>query len=247
MISFFRKIRKKFADDNKPMKYLRYAVGEIVLVVIGILIALSINNWNEERKGNIKKKVYLGALIEDLKKDSVHLQMFIKSADSLIRKFEKFKTQMERSDATIDSIIKEFTSNSNDLLPPTRLKSANTTTFEALMSTGDIELFQRGQIEMLMSFYDEIEDQYYYVHDNDRRLLNLNYEFWNEFGFLTKENKESTIYKFLKERINEEKFLKKYDLLIYGYISGEAYNKTLADELLSKTNDALKTLSENSE
>ena len=49
MINFFRKIRKKMADDNKPMKYLRYAIGEIVLVVIGILIALSINNWNSKR------------------------------------------------------------------------------------------------------------------------------------------------------------------------------------------------------
>ena len=50
MIPFFRKIRKKMADDNKPLKYMRYAIGEIVLVVIGILIALSINNWNETRK-----------------------------------------------------------------------------------------------------------------------------------------------------------------------------------------------------
>ena len=49
MIPFFRKTRKKMADDNKPMKYMRYAIGEIVLVVIGILIALQINNWNEER------------------------------------------------------------------------------------------------------------------------------------------------------------------------------------------------------
>jgi hypothetical protein len=50
MINFFRKIRKQLADDNKPFKYMRYAIGEIVLVVIGILIALSINNWNEESK-----------------------------------------------------------------------------------------------------------------------------------------------------------------------------------------------------
>ena len=50
MINFFRKTRKKLADDNKFFKYWRYAIGEIVLVVVGILIALSINNWNEGRK-----------------------------------------------------------------------------------------------------------------------------------------------------------------------------------------------------
>jgi len=49
MIPFFRKIRKKMADDNRPLKYMRYAIGEIILVVIGILIALQINNWNQER------------------------------------------------------------------------------------------------------------------------------------------------------------------------------------------------------
>ena len=49
MIPFFRKIRKKMADDNKPIKYARYAIGEIILVVIGILIALQINTWNGER------------------------------------------------------------------------------------------------------------------------------------------------------------------------------------------------------
>jgi len=48
MIPFFRRIRKKMADDNKPIKYMRYAIGEIVLVVIGILIALQINNWRNE-------------------------------------------------------------------------------------------------------------------------------------------------------------------------------------------------------
>ena len=50
MIKLFRKTRKQLADDNKPIKYMRYAIGEIVLVVIGILIALSINNWNEYQK-----------------------------------------------------------------------------------------------------------------------------------------------------------------------------------------------------
>ena len=48
MIKLFRKIRQKTLTENKFGKYLTYAIGEIILVVIGILIALSINNWNEE-------------------------------------------------------------------------------------------------------------------------------------------------------------------------------------------------------
>jgi len=56
MINFFRKIRKKLADDNKPLKYMRYAIGEILLVVIGILIALQVNIYNEKRKKRIEEK-----------------------------------------------------------------------------------------------------------------------------------------------------------------------------------------------
>jgi len=50
MIKFFRNIRKSLLMENKTSKYLKYAIGEIVLVVIGILIALQVNNWNQERK-----------------------------------------------------------------------------------------------------------------------------------------------------------------------------------------------------
>jgi hypothetical protein len=50
MIKFFRKIRQRLLSGNKFSKYLIYAIGEIILDVIGILIALSINNWNENRK-----------------------------------------------------------------------------------------------------------------------------------------------------------------------------------------------------
>ncbi len=52
MIKFFRNIRQKSINENKTIKYLKYAIGEIILVVIGILIALQVNNWNEQRKEN---------------------------------------------------------------------------------------------------------------------------------------------------------------------------------------------------
>lgn len=74
MISFFRKIRKKMSDDNKPIKYMRYAVGEIFLVMIGILLALQVNNWNQERKNNSLKESYLKNLIVDLNKDIDNLE-----------------------------------------------------------------------------------------------------------------------------------------------------------------------------
>jgi hypothetical protein len=79
MIPFFRKIRKKMADDNRPIKYARYAIGEIVLVVIGILIALQINNWNEDRKLNnigraILKEIKLN-LIESEQKLTMGIQI----------------------------------------------------------------------------------------------------------------------------------------------------------------------------
>lgn len=74
MIPFFRKIRKKLADDNQFLKYSRYAIGEIVLVVVGILIALQINTWNEEKEKNAKVKVYLENLQQNLNSDILVLK-----------------------------------------------------------------------------------------------------------------------------------------------------------------------------
>ena len=76
MIPFFRKIRKKMADDNRPLQYARYAIGEIVLVVVGILIALQINTWNEERKN--KSLEYL--ILTELKKN---IDFDLKEMDTL--------------------------------------------------------------------------------------------------------------------------------------------------------------------
>ena len=69
MIGFFRRIRRQLADENKSAKYLRYAIGEIILVVIGILIALSINNWNQNQNEQNKIKEYAVSLIQDLQRD----------------------------------------------------------------------------------------------------------------------------------------------------------------------------------
>jgi len=67
MIKFFRKIRHKFLSEGKTGTYFKYAIGEIVLVVIGILIALQINNWNENRKIEQSGKEYIKEIYKDLK------------------------------------------------------------------------------------------------------------------------------------------------------------------------------------
>lgn len=77
MIKFFRRIRQKLLTENRLSPYLFYAIGEIVLVVIGILIALSINNWNENRKEAIQEKIVLETLLENLKLAKKQSQQFI--------------------------------------------------------------------------------------------------------------------------------------------------------------------------
>lgn len=77
MIKFFRKVRQKMLTENKFGKYLTYAIGEIILVVIGILIALSINNWNENRKTAIEEKAILESLLENLKLSKIQSELLI--------------------------------------------------------------------------------------------------------------------------------------------------------------------------
>jgi hypothetical protein len=69
MIKFFRQIRQRLLTENKTGKYFKYAIGEIVLVVIGILIALQVNNWNELEKSKLETKRLLINLKLDLEKD----------------------------------------------------------------------------------------------------------------------------------------------------------------------------------
>jgi uncharacterized membrane-anchored protein YhcB (DUF1043 family) len=66
MIKFFRRIRQRLLSENNFSKYLIYAIGEIVLVVIGILIALQINNWNQRRLEHSKEQIYLTNIKRDL-------------------------------------------------------------------------------------------------------------------------------------------------------------------------------------
>ena len=69
MIKFFRKIRQNLLSEGKTGNYLKYAIGEIVLVVIGILIALQINNWNQKYRNDRLANIFLTDFKQDLEKD----------------------------------------------------------------------------------------------------------------------------------------------------------------------------------
>ncbi len=78
MIKFFRRIRFDLMEKNKTGKYFKYAIGEIVLVVIGILIALSINNWNENRKERVQEIKNLKNIQQDILLDTVDIMYNVK-------------------------------------------------------------------------------------------------------------------------------------------------------------------------
>ena len=99
MLHFFRKIRHDLIANNKSYKYFKYGIGEIVLVVLGILIALQINNWNENRNISKIELALLANLKNDINSDILHFQrvdsVYAKNEANLemaIKLFSKAKT-----------------------------------------------------------------------------------------------------------------------------------------------------------
>lgn len=109
MIKFFRKIRQKALTKNKFGKYLTYAIGEIILVVIGILIALSINNWNENRKDSIEEKAILESLLENLKLSKIQSELLINEEKRLKKDLIEILGIASNDNKTNSKIISDST------------------------------------------------------------------------------------------------------------------------------------------
>ncbi|WGK65860.1 DUF6090 family protein [Croceiramulus getboli] len=92
MIKFFRHIRQSMINQNRTRKYLLYAIGEIILVVIGILIALQINNWNEERKQENLEQDYLQALKKEFENNLKEADRVIKLNADLLKNAQEMAT-----------------------------------------------------------------------------------------------------------------------------------------------------------
>lgn len=144
MIHFFRKIRKKLLDDNKPMKYLRYSIGEILLVMVGILLALQVNTWNEGRKTQSRIKLHYAELKEELKFDVERINQHI--------------LDLEEIDE-VGMYVRGYLNSELDVIDTLRLKEAFlsagfSATFDAsriaydnLVSSGDINLITNNHLK----------------------------------------------------------------------------------------------------
>ncbi len=101
MIKFFRKIRYDLMEKNKTGQYLKYAIGEIILVVIGILIALSINNWNNKVQDEKLSNLYYQELLLDVENDLEQLNYRINYSERVrssiysLMKLFKIKTMQQ--------------------------------------------------------------------------------------------------------------------------------------------------------
>jgi hypothetical protein len=107
MIPFFRKIRQKLLGENRVSKYLLYAIGEIVLVVIGILIALSINNWKNYQDDRVEEQVLLRNLKQEFDKNlkELHADHAI-NMRTLEATFHFLETDLQqKTPAQIDSLV----------------------------------------------------------------------------------------------------------------------------------------------
>jgi len=122
--------------ENKTGKYFKYAIGEIVLVVIGILIALQINNWNENRKLDKIRRSYYHQIEKDLDSEIQNLNSRIIRLDKSINSYEVYTEYTKTSDLKLFEIIEALIK----VDPSWNYLSFYSNTIETLESTGDIKI-----------------------------------------------------------------------------------------------------------
>lgn len=146
MLHFFRNIRKKLAAQNKAAAYLRYAIGEILLVVVGILIALQVNNWNEERKLIAYQNTMLEEVQKQLESDYKMVSSSIPYIESIMHDIHELAAIKSNPEYPSDSLqyymdqIKDFGI----------AVSFNTSAYESVKS-GGLEKIRNPEIRNLLS------------------------------------------------------------------------------------------------
>ena len=162
MITFFRKIRQQLLTENKFSKYLIYAIGEIVLVVIGILIALSINNSNEFRKQNAQIAKYAKSLVQDLEQDIVMMDTINNAAKQISIRIDSLANYVRIKKIEDISNLDIICLTWNRLYRP---YSWNRATLEEIKNSGGLRLIKNNELSKRIVKYDtqsrHMDEDYY--------------------------------------------------------------------------------------
>ena len=166
MIKFFRHIRRSLIQKNQMGKYFKYAIGEILLVVIGILIALQINTWNSSRIDSAKEKEYLHNLLDDIKIQKSIVDAQIQHENKMRFKCEKALVNLNSKSISVDSL--------NTYLTDITRKSfvINNPTFQDLKSSGNILLIKDTKLRnKILSFYQYLDYSALVVQTNNLKSI----------------------------------------------------------------------------
>ncbi len=159
MIKFFRRIRKSLLSENKFSKYLIYAFGEIILVVIGILIALSINNWNEKQKDLVKEQLILKQLFSEYESNLQQLDEKILMRNQALEACNNLLNQIDNPTPVINEdgfyrslwiIFRDptFDPIKNDIVGSENLRLIQNDTLVRFLSNWSSEVFQVQEMEL---------------------------------------------------------------------------------------------------
>lgn len=131
MIKFFRKVRRRMVKENRASKYLLYAIGEIALVVVGILIAFNINNWNEKQKYQLQEIQILSQLKIDLETNLIEINGTYETCFSRLRMCDSILVYLNNERPLDDSLKLYFEMVNND-----GLFNNSNTTYRYIQSQG---------------------------------------------------------------------------------------------------------------
>ena len=160
MLRFFRKIRQQFLMENHFSKYLLYAIGEILLVMIGILLALQVNNWNEQRKNKQTEQKTIQAILNNLEEDSQTLQQVMERYELTLKNIKRLFAPLPIPDDSLGYISTRAVGVSN-FIPITMA-------FDRSMSSGSFNLI--GSDSVVQSIQRLYGFDYKSLNEVDRNL-----------------------------------------------------------------------------
>ncbi len=181
MIKVFRKIRQTMIKENKASKYLLYAIGEIILVVIGILIALGINNWNSQNKAKKTETEYYCRIIEDFDIDLENIdQRYTKSEEQIEigkRLIIDLHSQKKDRNYLMNAYLKVVRT---DFFIPSKAA------FDDIKSSGNLNVLSNIKVKnSLIRYYNELDNIIVQLSSNSNQMVQraFDYQHLNEIGF----------------------------------------------------------------